>query len=346
MSAGVSIPLGVGASAVAALLLSGGTIIQALDARLVEHHHGMRMSLLGTLLGRKRWVLGTVIGYAAFPFQLIALAHAPLVLVQPVHACGLLLLLFAGARMFQERLHLLDLLGVAALAVGLVLVTWGSPRGHDPPRSEAALAGTCAALLAAAIIPYLFKSRCSRLVLVLSAAIGFAGANFAVKGISHDLTVHNYLVAIVYLVAAGVGSVVGVLSQMTAFQRHRAVDVVPITFSIPTFLPAVLGLLVLHQRWGTAVAGGLPFAVGGLVLVAGTVLVSRSAPVGSVSVHATETPPDERPPGAPPPAQSAPAAPIPAPPPPGADEEAGNRSPPAEDPRAEDDDRITEDRRR
>lgn len=50
---------------------------------------------------------------------------------------------------------------------------------------------------------------------------------------------------------------------MTAFQRHRAVDVVPITFSIPVFLPAVLGLLVLREQWGTAVAGGLRFAVGG-----------------------------------------------------------------------------------
>lgn len=295
MSAGVSIPLGVGASAAAAVLLSTGTIVQALDARLVEHHHGMRISLLGNLLSRKRWVLGTVIGYAAFPFQLIALSHAPLVIVQPVNACGLLLLLTAGARLFRERVRALDGAGVVALTVGLVLLTWGSPRGHDPPRSEAALAGACAALLAAALVPYLFRDRCGRLVLVLSAAIGFAGANLAVKGISHDLSVNDYPVAVVYLVAAGIGSTVGVLSQMTAFQRHRAVDVVPITFSVPTFLPAVLGLLVLREQWGTAVDGGLPFAVGGALLALGTVLVSRSAPVGSVSVHATESPPTEPP---------------------------------------------------
>lgn len=244
--------------------------------------------MLGHLLGRRRWVLGTAIGYLAFPFQLLALGWAPLVIVQPVQACGLLLLLAAGARMFREHVRLADLAGVLALVAGLVLATWGAPRGKDPPTSEAALAATAGALLALALIPYLFRERCGRRALILSAAIGFAGANLAVKGISHDLTVHDYAIAVAYLAAAGLASTVGVLSQMTAFQRHRAVDVVPLTFSIPVFLPVLLGLVVLREKWATAAAGGLPFAIGGGLLLVGTLVVSRSAPVGSVSVHAIE----------------------------------------------------------
>lgn len=272
----------------AALLLSTGTVVQALDARLVEDHHGMRLSMLGRLLARPRWVAGTVIGYLAFPFQLFALGHAPLIIVQPVHACGLLLLLFAGARMFGEQVRSGDFGGVLAICTGLVVVTFGAPTGNDPPTSEAALASTCGALCLAALVPYFLRRRCGRLTLTLSAAAGFAGANLAVKGISHDLAVQHYALAVAYLAAAAAGSTVGVLSQMTAFQRHRAVDVVPITFSIPIFLPALLGLVVLRERFATAADGGWLFAVGCVLLVVGAAVVSRSASVASVSVHATE----------------------------------------------------------
>lgn len=75
---------------------------------------------------------------------------------------------------------------------------------------------------------------------------------------------------------------------MTAFQRHRAIDVVPLTFSIPTFLPALLGLAMLRVNFAAAAAGGSVFAAGGARLVIGTVTVSRSAPVASVEEHATE----------------------------------------------------------
>lgn len=288
MSVHSGILLGVGASAAAALLLSTGTIVQALDARLVEHHHGLRLSMLGRLMSRRRWVAGTVIGYAAFPFQLLALAHAPLVIVQPVHACGLLLLMAAGARLFREHVRALDMVGVTAIVAGIVLVTYGSPGGHDPPVSEAALAAATGGLIVLALAPYFFREHCGRNALIVSAAIGFAGTNLAVKGISHDLAVGDYWILAAYLAAAALGSTIGVLSQMTAFQRHRAVEVVPLTFSIPTFLPALIGLLVLREDFATAAAGGLWFAGGAILLLLGTFAVSRSAPVTSVSEHAVE----------------------------------------------------------
>lgn len=280
------IAIGVGASAVAALLLSAGTIVQALDAREVEHHHGLRISMLGRLLSRPRWVIGTAIGYAAFPFQLIALAHAPLVIVQPIHACGLLLLMAAGARMFREHIHTIDLGGVVAIVAGLVLVTWGAPAGPDPPVSEVALGAATGGLILLGLVPYGFRRQSGRNALIVSAAIAFAGTNLAVKGISHALGIGDYPLLAGYLLAAAAGSTIGVLSQMTAFQRHRAVEVVPLTFSIPTFLPALLGLLVLREDFATALGGGIMFAAGAIVLLLGTVAVSRSAPVTSVSEHA------------------------------------------------------------
>ncbi|HWC84895.1 MAG TPA: hypothetical protein VG388_00050 [Solirubrobacteraceae bacterium] len=278
-----SLEIGVPASIGAALLLSTGTLLQALDARLVSHGHGMRVSLLGRLLRRRRWVAGTAVGYLAFPLQLVALAHAPLVLVQPVHACGLILLLLAGSRLLREPVRGPELAGAFMILAGLAVVTWGAPGGSDRPVSEPALAGAVALLVALALIPYVSRDRCGRLPLIFSAALGFAGANMAVKGVSVTIASHHFLLAAGYLGAAALGSTVAVLSQMTAFQRYRAGEVVPLTFSIPTFLPALLGLLVLQQRWGTAVLGGVPFAIGATLLLLGAAVVARSAPVTRVA---------------------------------------------------------------
>jgi drug/metabolite transporter (DMT)-like permease len=289
MSAAVgssSLLIGVPTSIGAALLLSSGTILQALEARLVEQHHGLKMSMFARLFKRRRWVIGTVIGYLAFPLQLVALAHAPLIVVQPLHACGLLLLLAAGVRLLSERVHRPEVIGAIAIAAGIAVISWGAPRGADQPTSQIAFAMVALGLLALALAPYAIPAQRGRKALTLSAAIGFAAANMAVKGISDRLAVHDYPAAVGYLVLAAVGSLVGVLSQMTAFQRHRAVEVVQLTFSIPTFLPALLGLALLRERWVTAPAGGLPFALGIVVLLIGTAVVSRSSPVARLSKEA------------------------------------------------------------
>jgi hypothetical protein len=48
---------------------------------------------------------------------------------------------------------------------------------------------------------------------------------------------------------AAVGSIVATLGQMTAFQRHRAVEAVPVTFVIPIVLSVPLASVLLYERW-------------------------------------------------------------------------------------------------
>jgi hypothetical protein len=87
---------------------------------------------------------------------------------------------------------------------------------------------------------------------ILSAGVGFAAANLAVKGFTDQIAVRHYAPAAAYLIAAAGGSMIAVLSQMTAFQRYRAIDVVPVAFALPILLPTVLGLLILEEHWSTA----------------------------------------------------------------------------------------------
>lgn len=287
MPFGSSILLGVIASIGAALLLSSGTILQALASRRLPGSDGeVELSLLTRLARRPLWLAGTVVGYLAFPLQLLALKHAPLVLVQPVHACGILLVLIAGARLLGERIGLADALGAVTIVGGLGLIAWGSPTGLDPAVSKVALFGTCGGLIAAALVPYVLKERCGRLTLMVCAGLGFTAANMAVKGISAHMGMGGLGLAGGYLALAAIGSTIGVMNQMAAFQRHRAVEVVPITFAVPTFLPAVLAFAVLREHWATAALSGAPFAIGGVLLLVGTSAVARAGPVTRLVRHA------------------------------------------------------------
>src|SRR5437667_140363 len=95
--------IGVGAALAASVLFNLGTALQALDAREAPEHEGLRLRLLMRLARRGRWVAGFLLGGLGFLLQVLALAHAPFVVVQPALAAGLLLLLALGSSMLGER---------------------------------------------------------------------------------------------------------------------------------------------------------------------------------------------------------------------------------------------------
>src|SRR5438105_1238462 len=85
-------------AALASLLFNAAIVLQATEARAVPADHGLRLSLLGRLLRRPRWVAGIVLSIAAVALQVLALTLAPLTVVQPADAAGLVLLLTVGSR--------------------------------------------------------------------------------------------------------------------------------------------------------------------------------------------------------------------------------------------------------
>src|SRR3954454_16614971 len=97
-----SVIAGVALAAVASVLFNIAIGIQASEMREVPDENGLRVSLFGRLLRRRRSLLGTLLGAIAFPLQPIAFLWAPLPAAQPADAAGLLVLLFLGARKLHE----------------------------------------------------------------------------------------------------------------------------------------------------------------------------------------------------------------------------------------------------
>src|SRR5207237_9234576 len=107
------------------------------------------VSVLWLLFRRRRWVAGWLPGVVGIGPQVLALADAPFVVVQPALASGLLILLFIGSRMFGERVGWIEIVGVSAIIGGVALVAWGAPQHTEAHRSDAAVLAAVAALTAA-----------------------------------------------------------------------------------------------------------------------------------------------------------------------------------------------------
>ena len=94
---------GIAAAVGASTLYSLGIAIQALDAREAPQEDHLRVALVSGLLQRMRWLAGTGLSILGWPLQVLALLLAPLVVVQPALAVGLLVLLFIAQRMLGEH---------------------------------------------------------------------------------------------------------------------------------------------------------------------------------------------------------------------------------------------------
>ena len=99
----VDLVLGIGAAVGASTLYSLGIALQAMDAKQAPHEEHLRLALAWGLIRRARWQLGTALSILGWPLQVVALLLAPLVVVQPTLAVGLLVLVFLAQRMLGEH---------------------------------------------------------------------------------------------------------------------------------------------------------------------------------------------------------------------------------------------------
>src|ERR1039457_3534906 len=116
----VDLVLGIVAAVGASTLYSLGVALQAMEAKEAPHEEHLRLALAWSLIRRTRWLLGTALSVFGWPLQVLALLLAPLVVVQPALAAGLVLLMFLGERMLGEPAGRYEYVAVTAIAVGMV----------------------------------------------------------------------------------------------------------------------------------------------------------------------------------------------------------------------------------
>jgi drug/metabolite transporter (DMT)-like permease len=238
--------------------------------------------LLLRLVRRPLWLLGTVADVAGFVLQVLALALAPLVLVQPLLVCGLLVAAPLSALVDRRRLSWPETAGVLLCSGGLALfvAVAGAAAGRTsvPFSSAVPLLVVTAVLLVVGVAGATLLPTGPARSVVLAALCGvFYGVSSAlVKLVTPDLSPAALLTnwaLYALLVIAGTGFVL----NQTAFQTDRLAAPLATLTVLEPVAALLVGLTLLRESVDAGPGHLAAYAAAAAMVVAGVVLLSRPA---------------------------------------------------------------------
>lgn len=279
--------LGAVAAVTASALFSVGLVLQSLEARTIPSEHALRLSLIARLLGRRRWILGGLIMVAGFGFHVGALLLAPLTVVQPSLAAGLVVLLVVGARHDAAPVRVREVLAVVAISLGVVGMTLTASQRNTLTASPARLALALSPLVAAALAPYglaLVSSRHGRsggLAATLGAGAAYALTGLTTKLVSDRITAGDWRGAVLWLGTTAAAGALALVDQTTALQRRGPTQVGVIIYVMPVVVPVLLAAGFLGESWAASRAAGVGLAISVAAVCAGAAALSGSRRVAA-----------------------------------------------------------------
>lgn len=300
------VALGIVSAIGASLLYNTSIALQALEAREVPGEHSLRVSLIGKLVRNRRWLGATALGLLGWPLEIGALLLAPLTVVQPCLASGLILLLWLGATRLGERPGRREWIAVAAIIAGVAGVALAAPERTTDHAGAGAIAVALAIVAIPILAPYALRGRFRHsppqagvkvgwadtiaTLAVVSAGCGYAWTAIASKLLTDELAAGAIVVAALWLATAAASEGLALLSEMSALQRRGATHVAPMMFAVQILVPVVLAPLIFGESWADTPLGGAALVAFMGLAVAGTVLLAGSKAVGAVIDSAHQEP--------------------------------------------------------
>ena len=230
------------------------------------------------LLASRSWLTGFAAEMTGWGLFVLALALAPLALVQAVSAGGIGILAALVSRFSPRRLSTRERLGVGLSVVGLVLLGVSLAGGVGPGR-EASWTSLALWLIgsagAVAAIIGLARSRLGGGVAFGAAAgIAFAAGDVATKAtVSGDVALAPVLIA-----SYGAGTL---LLQM-GFQRGGALRVAGLATLLTNTIPIVAGAAIFHEPLPDGVLGVLRVLAFVAVVVSAVLLAGRGSAAAKI----------------------------------------------------------------
>ena len=269
---------GFAVACLAAACYETGYALQAMEARTSPGEQALRFSLFRTLARRPRWVLAVGLTIAGWPLQLWALSLAPITVVQPTLALGLLLLLVLGVTMLHEHVGRREWVAVVLVIAGVSTIALAAPPESHSYDTGAGLIVALAVLGFITTIPWLVPSVRKRgaFLLVLAAGAADAWAAFASKLITDELHVGRPLAALAWALGAGAAVGLGFLCETTALQRRPATKVAPVILVTQIVIPVVLAPIVGGEKWADTPLHGGVIGIGLVLVSVGAALLTGS----------------------------------------------------------------------
>jgi drug/metabolite transporter (DMT)-like permease len=272
MTAGLALAL------TAAACFEAGYILQALEARASPAGPGRQLELLARLARRRTWLAGIALSAIGVGLQALALLLAPLSVVQPALALGLVVLLVLAHRVLGERVGRREVAGAALIGAGVAVVAVCAPDRGSTAGSAVAIAVTMTALGVVAIAPHL-RLRSGAGVAVAATAAADVWAAVGLKLATDALSRGKLVAALAWAAGCAGAAALALSAEMSALRRVAASRVGPVVLAAQVAVPVALAPLIARETWTATPGGGLSLAAGVAAVTAGAAILGASGPV-------------------------------------------------------------------
>jgi drug/metabolite transporter (DMT)-like permease len=275
----VDLVLGIVAAVGASTLYSLGIAFQAMEARQAPPEEHLRLALAMNLVRRTRWLFGTGLSILGWPLQVVALLLAPLVVVQPALATGLLVLMFLAERMLGEHAGRNEYLAMSAIVLGVIGAGLTAPPNTTHSAADGLIAIVLVGVAAIGLLPYMLRAlgrRSPATMTMVGAGFAFGWSGIATKLAADDLSQGHLLAAAAWGLSTAAASAVGLLSEASALQSRPAIQVAPVVFVTQTVVPVAVAPLLFDERFSDTPLGGVALACSLVLLLSGAALLARS----------------------------------------------------------------------
>ena len=241
----------------------------------------MRAGAVVRLARHPRWLFGNLLDLAGFAFQLLALRHGPLTLVEPLLVASLLFAFPVAALIRRHRVSVAELAAAGVVGSGLALFLGVARpgRGGTAP-ATADLVGLTLVTAAAIALSVVAAGRSSRprAGLLLAGAAGMAfGYMAATTSLGWRVLDHGVLHALSswepYAVAAS--GLLGVVLTQSAFGSGVLRLSLPTLTVVQPLVAIAIGLLLLGERIDSRGLAPLFEVLGLAAMVAGVFALAR-----------------------------------------------------------------------
>jgi drug/metabolite transporter (DMT)-like permease len=229
---------------------------------------------LRSLLVERRWLIGSGIQAGGFVLYVVALALAPLSLVQATAAGGIGILAIMVSRITHVGLTRREQVGAAVSVVGLALlgVSLLSTHGEGSGATSAWVGVWLAASAAGATL----------CVTLLARAIGRApawgiasGILFAAGDVATKMAVSGRLENVAFLACLIVFYSAGTAVLQAAFQRGGALTTAGLSTLLTNALPIAAGMVLFHEPLPSGWIGAVRVAAFAAVVAGAVLLAAR-----------------------------------------------------------------------
>jgi drug/metabolite transporter (DMT)-like permease len=276
----IAVPAAVGAAAIFGL----ASAIQQRATKQVPPAGTLNPRLLLELVRQPLWVLGGVTVVVGLALQLLALAFAPLVLVQPLLATGVLFATVFSALLAHRGVDRLIVLGALASVAGLAaFLLFARPTDTTGKLADGAK------LLPLTVVLGLIVTACLVAATRFSGAVRVAALAVA-TGVFHGLTAGLMKIVASEFRSGGLGEVLGhptlyllcvvgpmglLLSQNTYQQATHIAPALAVITIVDPLVGVAIGVSWLGERVNSSPAALAGEAISAMIMIGGIVVLAH-----------------------------------------------------------------------